>query len=548
MPDDKALCQLLDDIAALMAKVEHRLYVEAYVKKLSLKSLKPKFCEDYGITARYFNGVSALLAGKVHSALESKKLQAKSLEERIASAKSWLKKTDKKVASLTKKIAAEQKRLHPRSKRSKPADGKAMAEMTRERQRLMAQAHHKKRYMARLEHKLSVVSRDIEQNNPRFCFGSRRLLAERAHLAENGYSSPSQWRKDWDAKRANQFFCIGSHDENTGNVTLTKLPNGKMRLGVPPALAAKWGHWVTFDAPRFSYGQEDVDWALVDDAPVDYRFLHRANGLWYLQVIVGVEPAPIGTVAWSGAVGVDLNADHVALGEVDRFGNPVLARSLPVALYKRSKEQVEACLGDVVAEVVGTAKLLGKPVVAERLDFSAKRARLREVGGHRYARMLSGFAYKKFFGLLEARCAKEGVELIGVNPAWTSLVGLVKFAGGYGLTVHQAAAVAIARRGMGPRHKVCKCEDKSACDHALVPRGLKERLATKARNAPPLPERNRGRHVWSDWNRYQRRLREDFSLGRRPSEGCSGGALAPSSGAPASRRRARPPLGHQELT
>ncbi len=111
----------------------------------------------------------------------------------------------------------------------------------------------------------------------------------------------------------------------------------------------------------------------------------------------------------------------------------------------------------------------------------------------------------------------------------------MKFAGGYGLTSHEVAATAIARRGMGARHKVCKCEDKAACRHALVPQGLKERLATKARNAPPLPGRSRGRHVWSDWNRYRKGLEEDFSLGRRPSEGEGGGVSAPSGEAPACR-------------
>ncbi len=41
--------------------------------------------------------------------------------------------------------------------------------------------------------------------------------------------------------------------------------------------------------------------------------------------------------------------------------------------------------------------------------------------------------------------------------------------------------------------------------HAPRPIGLSERLATKARNAPPLPARNRGGHVWSDWRRYATR-------------------------------------------
>ncbi len=36
-----------------------------------------------------------------------------------------------------------------------------------------------------------------------------------------------------------------------------------------------------------------------------------------------------------------------------------------------------------------------------------------------------------------------------VNPAYTSLIGRVKYAKPLGVSVHQAAALAIARRGMG---------------------------------------------------------------------------------------------------
>ena len=212
----------------------------------------------------------------------------------------------------------------------------------------------------------------------------------------------------------------------------------------------------------------------------------------------------------------------------------VWTKGLAISIYGRSHAQIEASLGDAVAEVVATAKKAGKPVVIERLDFAAKRARLRESRGHRYARMLSGFAYAKFMVLMEARCAREGVELLKVNPAYTSLIGLVKFAHGYGISSHEAAAVTIGRRGMGERKKLCKCEDKATCSHVAVPRGLSERFATKARSAPPLPERTRGRHVWSDWNRHRKGLKEDFSLGRRSQQDHSGGN-SPSSQAPTPR-------------
>ncbi|MDA8065092.1 MAG: IS200/IS605 family accessory protein TnpB-related protein [Thermaerobacter sp.] len=145
--------------------------------------------------------------------------------------------------------------------------------------------------------------------------------------------------------------------------------------------------------------------------------------------------------------------------------------------------------------------------MVEELDFRKKKAALRE-RSPRYARMLSAFAYRKFFQLLFSRAARYGVEVIEVNPAFTSVIGEVKFASGYGLSSHGAAAVAIARRGLR----------------------FGERL--RSRSAFPLPARNRGKHVWSDWRRVAQRRRAERARGRCPSEGGRGRGIPLSSAAP----------------
>ncbi len=208
---------------------------------------------------------------------------------------------------------------------------------------------------------------------------------------------------------------------------------------------------------------------------------------------------------------MDLNPDRVAVGEVDRCGNPVAVRDIPVPVQGWRKEQVLATLGDAVADIVAWARGAGKPVVVERLDFRAKKARLREVSD-RHARTLSHFAYAAFHALLVSRAAREGVEVIEVNPAYTSVIGKVKFMARYGLSPHGAAAVAIARRGLK----------------------FGERL--RSGNARPLPARNRGRHVWSDWGRVLpgvRGRKPTHALYQRPSEGGPGRGIPLSAAAPA---------------
>ena len=76
---------------------------------------------------------------------------------------------------------------------------------------------------------------------------------------------------------------------------------------------------------------------------------------------------------------------------------------------------------------IATSRLRPIAVIAEDLDFAAKKkgtAQLSPEG----ARMLSGLLYAKFRQLLEAKCFRADVELIPIDPAYTSTIGAVKYA------------------------------------------------------------------------------------------------------------------------
>lgn len=62
--------------------------------------------------------------------------------------------------------------------------------------------------------------------------------------------------------------------------------------------------------------------------------------------------------------------------------------------------------------------------------------------------MLSSWAYSRFYQLLESILSNRGITLLKRNPAYTSLIGMVKYTRMYGLSSDTAAAIAIARRGM----------------------------------------------------------------------------------------------------
>ena len=68
--------------------------------------------------------------------------------------------------------------------------------------------------------------------------------------------------------------------------------------------------------------------------------------------------------------------------------------------------------------------------------------------------MLSSFGYGRMKAYLLSRGYRQGVEVYQVNPAYSSLIGRVKFMERYGLSAHQAAALALARRLLGCREGI----------------------------------------------------------------------------------------------
>ena len=107
--------------------------------------------------------------------------------------------------------------------------------------------------------------------------------------------------------------------------------------------------------------------------------------------------------------------------------------------------------------------------------------------------MLSSFAYGAIISSLKFRAFRFGVEVKGVNPAFTSVIGRVMFSKRNGLSVHESAALCIGRRSLGvsealPRHQAETTDGRGAYVTSF------------------LPERNRNEHVWASWRRIRKKL------------------------------------------
>jgi IS605 OrfB family transposase len=254
---------------------------------------------------------------------------------------------------------------------------------------------------------------------------------------------------------------------------------------------------------HFSYGHDQVIKAIQScqpanamtskGVPISYRFKRDTKG-WRLFISLPIEKQPLKSSEQKGVIGLDINADHLALVETDRFGNPLTKKRIPLNTYGKNKNQSQALIGNACAQVIHFAKTAGKPIVIEQLEFQKKKAELKECTTPRIARMLSSLSYNHIKNGLRSRGWRQGIEVLEVNPAFTSLIGRIKFSKRYGLTIHQAAALAIGRRQLKASERIPRHLDS-------IPDGKGGHVAL------PLPVRNRGKHVWSTWGIINRKLK-----------------------------------------
>ena len=501
----------LEAVATLWGRLERvlfqRLYRSGQPSKETIAATKREFIACHGLSARQFNGMRMNLDGKVKASRESQMERKAQLGEAIPKLRKRIARLEQTREALTRRIAA----FKPSRKAATPQAFKDR------RSRVAFQIHHKARRLHLLETKLEAIEKGLARP-PALCFGSRTLFRKQFQLEANGFASHEEWLAAWRKRRSSQFYAVGSKGESRGNGECQFDPEqSELRLRLPHALEGRFGRHLAI--PVDFYRERDLLESLARGRSISYRFHRREHGGWHVLATTLRDPAPVVTRRELGAVGADLNADHIAVAELDRFGNLVGHRKLALDVHGLSTDQAEARVGDAVADLVRQAMDAGKPLVIEALDFRKKKAALRELG-KTFARTLSSFAFSLFQKMVQSRCERDGVELIRVNPAFTSVIGYAKF-GGYQINSHVAAAMAIGRRGLEFGERLSA---RSASPRLGAALETKLREIAKGRKA--------GEHVWKTWKALTPWLRAEIRKRRRPRSVQSGGASHPGGGLP----------------
>ena len=450
----------LESTASLYSGIEKKMHV-AILTGEKIAGIEKRLQNQFQVDSTTVRNVYHDLKGKHSSIRELRKSQIKQLKSTISSIK--------------KSIATQAHRV--KTKLSKQQSTKSPNFII----------HSQKRRLVARQQKLEK----LQNSRISLCFGTKKLFKAQYHLEANNYENHLCWLADWRKARTSSFVMVGSKTYRSGNQLCRLDTSGNLAITVPPCLVKDYGGKITTSNISFRYGQEFIDIALSPtrhkrgksyrngtEKPVTHRFV-RKDSNWYLHTYVELPDIPTITDKTNGAIGIDLNTDNIAWAYCDREGNLKDKGQINIELESKSSGQTIHILSLAIAQVLDKATQYQCPVIIEKLDFSSKKARLRE-HSKRYAKMLSQFAYSKFAELVHSKANLAAIQVISVNPAYSSLIGMVKFMSLYGLNSGTAAALVLARRGLRFSER--------------LPRGC---------NALVSPV-DGTKHVWSYWARISK--------------------------------------------
>jgi hypothetical protein len=335
-----------------------------------------------------------------------------------------------------------------------------------------AERFTKQRRLQHLQARLTQVERRLAERRVSVCRGGRRVAKLRQGLG-NAKLTEAEWRARWQAERL-FLTADGEADRMWGNQTIRVHPDEhwmELRLPTPLAhLSNTPSRAITYRLGcPVSFHHRGDEWAAqAGSGAVRYDIaFDPARGRWYLDAswqIPRALPPPLAELRRQRALGVDLNAGHVDCWVVDRGGNPVgPPHTIPLELAGLPASTRDGHLRGAMSAILRIAQATGcRSVVVENLDFAdARRVGRETLGrggrGKRFRRIVGEMPTRRFRDLLVGMAANAGVWVVAVDPGWTSAWGRRYWQApldqstkqAITITGHHAAALVIARRGLG---------------------------------------------------------------------------------------------------
>lgn len=304
----------------------------------------------------------------------------------------------------------------------------------------------------------------------RVVFGGRKFVRR---LAQTRRGTPEHERRvaEWRLRRQGRVAVVRGRARDGGNALIRfdfRRQTARILIGF------RRGRRVEIEVAfktRHAGWREFERWA---SAGRPYSAIIRVRRLRppQFEVLLSWDPAdpPPEPRDGTGAVlGIDMNAtagSFIAWAVASPDGNLIARGRIPIRTARRSHRRTQ-CF-EIAHRVLNIAgRFRASAVAVEDLRKPAPRrgsgmavgadGRRQAVKGARASRRkVHGWPVQMFRDALERTAVRRRRRLIYVDPQYTSVIGRLKYAPPCNLSVHQAAALVIARRAQGRKERMPK--------------------------------------------------------------------------------------------
>jgi transposase, IS605 OrfB family, central region len=312
-------------------------------------------------------------------------------------------------------------------------------------------------------------------------FGGKRLFKK---LCKNHLSGKARekLKKQWRELRQGTLIAIGSkHKTAQGNLLLRFMElDGNLHLRITTGnrefIYAKVlrepsnskDKWLTFMTMLLESWQTKNYFAYTVE-------LKLRDGEVYGSVSFELPTPEVRYTKENGVIAVDTNASpiHLAIAEVSKTGELLSYQTIslhhPLGLSKNTKDHQEWILAH---QIVDLAIQKNKAIAIENLKKLRKGKR--GDGKAELRKRLHQWNAKKFLQKLKRVAVIKGVEVIEVNPAYTSVIGMLKYAPQLSIDKDVAGAYVIGRRALGFKEDMPENYEKLLRDRAYLEFALKK--------------------------------------------------------------------------
>ena len=321
------------------------------------------------------------------------------------------------------------------------------------------------------------------QNPKKVIFGGR-LLFEKLSKKHLTGERRKKLKEKWKEKRQKILYTVGGkYKKGNANLRLVKNDDWYLRINVGKKewiyakiirkVKREKDKWIDFiwrleiaENSKGSYAERYF--------PYTVRVFFKNKKLYAHFSFEEILPEELKITKENGVIGIDVNASpfHLALATSSKDGNLLNYKKINLhELINANKNKRKYLEWLVAHEIINYALENKKAIAIEKLE--GLKSERRGSGRAKLRKRLQQFCYRNVLEKIKSLAKREGIEIIEVNPFYTSIIGKLKYSPLYNIDKDISAAFVIARRALGFKEEIPKnyeklLKDKDFLNYAIA--------------------------------------------------------------------------------